>query len=89
MAIGLLLVLAGLVVGSQFVTNPEDLGKRFARAQKLMALGDSAVALAQFEQVGAGEAARRMLESIAPTQPQYAYAQLELAQLYVEAGKAD
>ena len=33
MAIWLPLVLAGLVTGSQFVTNPEDLGKRFARAQ--------------------------------------------------------
>ena len=43
----------------------------------------------RYRQAGSGEQARRVLESIAPTQPQYAYAQLELAQLHVEAGKAD
>ena len=42
MAIWLPFVLAGLVAGSQLVTNPEDLGKRFARAQKLLAIGDFA-----------------------------------------------
>ena len=51
MAIGLLLVLAGLVAGSQFVTNPEDLGKRFARAQKLLATGDFAGAQRMYEGV--------------------------------------
>ena len=51
MAIGLLLVLAGLVTGSQFVTNPEDLGKRFARAQKLLATGDFAGAQRIYEGV--------------------------------------
>lgn len=43
----------------------------------------------RYRQAGRGTEARRMLESIAPTQPQYAYAQLELAQLHVEAGKTD
>ena len=43
----------------------------------------------RYRQAGSGEQARRVLESIAPTQPQYAYAQLELAQLHVEAGKTD
>ena len=43
----------------------------------------------RYRQAGRGEQAHRVLESIAPTQPQYAYAQLELAQLHVEAGKAD
>ena len=43
----------------------------------------------RYRQAGRGEQARRVLESIVPTQPQYAYAQLELAQLHVEAGKAD
>ena len=43
----------------------------------------------RYRQAGRGTEARRVLESIAPTQPQYAYAQLELAQLHVEAGKAD
>ena len=43
----------------------------------------------RYRQAGRGEHARRVLESIAPTQPQYAYAQLELAQLHVEAGRAD
>ncbi len=43
----------------------------------------------RYRQAGRGEPARRMLESIRPTQPQYTYAQLELAQLHVEAGKAD
>ncbi len=43
----------------------------------------------RYRQAGRGEKARQVLESIAPTQPQYAYAQLELAQLHVEAGKAD
>ena len=51
MAIGLLLVLVGLVAGSQFVTNPEDLGKRFARAQKLLATGDFAGAQRMYEGV--------------------------------------
>ena len=51
MAIGLLFVLAGLVAGSQFVTNPEDLGKRFARAQKLLATGDFAGAQRIYEGV--------------------------------------
>ena len=51
MAIWLPLVLAGLVVGSQFVTNPEDLGKRFARAQKLLATGDFAGAQRIYEGV--------------------------------------
>ena len=51
MAIWLPLVLAGLVAGSQFVTNPEDLGKRFARAQKLLATGDFAGAQRMYEGV--------------------------------------
>ena len=51
MAIWLPLVLAGLVAGSQFVTNPEDLGKRFARAQKLLATGDFAGAQRIYEGV--------------------------------------
>ena len=51
MAIWLPLVLAGLVTGSQFVTNPEDLGKRFARAQKLLATGDFAGAQRMYEGV--------------------------------------
>ena len=51
MAIWLPLVLAGLVAGSQFVTNPEDLGKRFARAQKLLATGDFAGARQVYEGV--------------------------------------
>ena len=51
MAIWLSLVLAGLVVGSQFVTNPEDLGKRFVRAQKLLATGDFAGAQRMYEGV--------------------------------------
>ena len=51
MAIWLPLVLAGLVTGSQFVTNPEDLGKRFARAQKLLATGDFAGAQRIYEGV--------------------------------------
>ncbi|MDE2735374.1 MAG: tetratricopeptide repeat protein [Gemmatimonadota bacterium] len=49
MALWLPLVLAGLVTGSQFVTNPEDLGKRFARAQKLLAIGDFAGAQRMYE----------------------------------------
>ena len=51
MAIWLPLVLAGLVAGSQFVTNPEDLGKRFVRAQKLLATGDFAGARRMYEGV--------------------------------------
>ena len=51
MAIWLPLVLAGLVAGSQFVTNPEDLGKRFVRAQKLLATGDFAGAQRIYEGV--------------------------------------
>ena len=51
MAIWLPLVLVGLVTGSQFVTNPEDLGKRFARAQKLLATGDFAGAQRIYEGV--------------------------------------
>ena len=51
MAIWLRLMLAGLVTGSQFVTNPEDLGKRFARAQKLLATGDFAGAQRVYEGV--------------------------------------
>ncbi len=51
MAIWLPLMLAGLVVGSQFATNPEDLGKRFARAQKLLATGDFAGAQRIYEGV--------------------------------------
>ena len=51
MAIWLPLVLAGLVAGSQFVTNPEDLGKRFVQAQKLMATGDFAGAQRVYEGV--------------------------------------
>ena len=51
MALWLPLVLAGLVTGSQFVTNPEDLGKRFARAQKLLATGDFAGAQRMYEGV--------------------------------------
>ncbi|MDE2734457.1 MAG: tetratricopeptide repeat protein [Gemmatimonadota bacterium] len=51
MAIWLPLMLAGLVAGSQFVTNPEDLGKRFARAQKLLATGDFAGAQRIYEGV--------------------------------------
>ena len=51
MAIWLPLVLAGLVTGSQLVTNPEDLGKRFARAQKLLATGDFAGAQRVYEGV--------------------------------------
>ena len=51
MAIWLPLVLVGLVAGSQFVTNPEDLGKRFARAQKLLATGDFAGARQIYEGV--------------------------------------
>lgn len=51
MAIWLPLMLAGLVTGSQFVTNPEDLGKRFARAQKLLATGDFAGAQRVYEGV--------------------------------------
>ena len=51
MAIWLPLVLAGLVAGSQFVTNPEDLGKRFVRAQKLLATGDFAGARRVYEGV--------------------------------------
>ena len=51
MALWLPLVLAGLVAGSQFVTNPEDLGKRFARAQKLLATGDFAGAQRIYEGV--------------------------------------
>ena len=51
MAIWLPLVMAGLVAGSQFVTNPEDLGKRFARAQKLLATGDFAGAQQIYEGV--------------------------------------
>ena len=51
MAIWLPLVLAGLVTGSQFVTNPEDLGKRFVRAQKLLATGDFAGAQRIYEGV--------------------------------------
>ena len=51
MALWLPLVLAGLVTGSQFVTNPEDLGKRFARAQKLLAIGDFAGARRMYEGV--------------------------------------
>ena len=51
MAIWLPFVLAGLVAGSQFVTNPEDLGKRFVRAQKLLATGDFAGAQRIYEGV--------------------------------------
>ncbi len=51
MAIWLPLVLAGLVAGSQFVTNPEDLGKHFVRAQKLLATGDFAGAQRIYEGV--------------------------------------
>jgi len=51
MATWLPLVLAGLVTGSQFVTNPEDLGKRFGRAQKLLASGDFAGAQHIYEGV--------------------------------------
>ena len=51
MAIWLPLMLAGLVAGSQFVTNPEDLGKRFGRAQKLLATGDFAGAQRVYEGV--------------------------------------
>lgn len=51
MAIWLPLVLAGFVVGSQFATNPEDLGKRFVRAQKLLASGDFAGAQRLYEGV--------------------------------------
>lgn len=51
MAIWLPLMLAGLVAGSQFVTNPEDLGKRFTRAQKLLATGDFAGAQQVYEGV--------------------------------------
>ena len=51
MALWLPFVLAGLVAGSQFVTNPEDLGKRFARAQKLLAIGDFAGAQRMYEGV--------------------------------------
>ena len=51
MTIWLPLMLAGLVTGSQFVTNPEDLGKRFARAQKLLATGDFAGAQRVYEGV--------------------------------------
>ena len=43
----------------------------------------------RYRQAGRGDQARRVLESIVSTQPQYMYAQLELAQLHVEAGKAD
>ena len=42
MAYALPLVLALLVIGSQQVTNPEDMGKEFARAQRLLAGGDFA-----------------------------------------------
>ena len=43
----------------------------------------------RYRQAGRGEQAHQVLESISPTQPQYAHAQMELAQLYVEEGKAD
>ena len=51
MALWLPLVLAGLVAGSQLVTNPEDLGKRFARAQRLLATGDFAGARQVYQRV--------------------------------------
>ena len=43
----------------------------------------------RYRQAGRGDKARQVLESIAPPQPQYTHAQMELAQLYVEEGKAD
>lgn len=49
MAFALPLLLAALVAGSQWVTNPEDLGKAFARAQKLLAGGDFAGAQRGYE----------------------------------------
>ena len=52
MAILLPTLLAFLVAGSQFVTNPEDMEKQFVRAQKLMAGGDF---------VGARQAYERLL----------------------------
>ncbi|MDE2754371.1 MAG: tetratricopeptide repeat protein, partial [Gemmatimonadota bacterium] len=51
MAALLSLVQAVLVAGSQFVTNPEDLGKRFVRAQGLVAIGDFAGAQRVYESV--------------------------------------
>ena len=51
MALWLPLVLAGLVASSQLVTNPEDLSKRFAQAQRLLATGDFAGARQIYESV--------------------------------------
>lgn len=51
MALWLPLVLAGLVASSQLVTNPEDLSKRFAQAQRLLATGDFAGARQVYESV--------------------------------------
>ena len=51
MALWLPLVLVGLVASSQLVTNPEDLSKRFAQAQRLLATGDFAGARQVYESV--------------------------------------
>ena len=51
MAFALPLLLAVLVAGSQWVSNPEDLGKRFARAQRLLATGDFAGAQQLYREV--------------------------------------
>lgn len=51
MALWLPLVLVGLVASSQLVTNPEDLSKRFAQAQRLLATGDFAGAQQVYESV--------------------------------------
>lgn len=42
-------LLAVLIAGSQWVSNPEDLGKRFARAQGLLATADWAGAQHGYE----------------------------------------
>ena len=51
MVLWLPLVLVGLVASSQLVTNPEDLSKRFAQAQRLLATGDFAGARQVYESV--------------------------------------
>lgn len=51
MAFSLPLLLAVIVAGSQWVSNPEDLGKHFARAQRLLASGDFAEAQRLYQEV--------------------------------------
>lgn len=51
MAYALPLVLAVLVTGSQWVTNPEDLGRQFGRAQALLGGGDFAGARQAYQRV--------------------------------------